>query len=122
MEIDIQEIGLAPGYRVVKYPFVREQVQLIGDDGPYDTKSWRPGVRWEDVSPEDVGAVADGEGHMMLTVVGAYKPDRFPTRIFYTRQFSDPDGHVFGKTKLHICTLEKFRRISSAYQHGYMLP
>lgn len=121
MELDIQEVGLAPGYKVVEYPFIKEDVSLIGEDGPYEAKSWVPGVRFENISPEDVDAVADGVGHMMLTVVGVFKPGRYPTRVFFTRKFSDPDGNVFGKSKLHICTLEKFRRISKKYQHDYSL-
>lgn len=121
MDIDIHEVGLTPGYRVVKYPFIREVVSLLSEDGPYDKKVWTPGVRFEDFG-EDTGGVADGEGHMMLTVISVHRPSPFPTRVFYTRQFSDPDGNVFGKKCLRVCTLEKFRRISQSYQYPYELP
>jgi hypothetical protein len=56
---------------------------------------------------------------MILTVVETFKPGRFPTRVFYTRQFIDPDGKTFGKSRLHIVTLEKFRRISAKYRLPY---
>ena len=105
----------------VRYPFIREPVSLYGEDGPYETLSWRPGVSIECCGPygEDTDIVANGEGEMILTVVDVHKPGRFPTRVFYTRQFVSPDGHVFGKRGLRMTTVEAFRRRCAGYQLGY---
>ena len=54
----------------------------------------------------------------MFMVVAAFKPGRFPTRIFFTRSFTDPDGKTFGKGALRISTLDKFRRLT----RGYLIP
>lgn len=101
------------------YPFVRDTYQSFDKDGIVEVPTWKPGVRFENVGPEDVGTVADGVGKAAFTVVDVFKPGRFPTRIFFTRKFTNPDGHTFGKGGLHICTLEKFRRLTRGYQHSF---
>lgn len=105
----------------VKYPFVKEDVSLISEDGPYDAKSWRPGVSIEYTGDYkmDMDVYANGEGEMILTVVDTFKPKGYPKRVFYTRKFIDPDGHEFGKNRLLISTLEKFRRHASGYALHY---
>lgn len=116
-----EQIEVGKTYNV-RYPFVLEDVELPPDD-PEATqmakvKSWRPGVKWEqDDEYSDAAACADAFGEMLLTVVDVHKPGRFPTRVFYTRQWKDPNGRVFGKGGLRITTLERFRRISRGYQH-----
>lgn len=105
----------------VRYPFVKDEYQHCGEDGPETLKSWRPGVSIEVDRYEGTDIWAESEGEMILTVVGVFKPGRFPTRVFYTRQFIDPDAQKFGKGGLKMCTLEKFRRISAKYQVAYDL-
>lgn len=103
----------------VIYPFVLENVDIIDDSTgkPFSTKSWRPGINVEFVDPYgETEAYAHANGKMVLTVHGFYKPGRFPSRVFFTRKFVDPEGHEFGKNGLKICTLGKFRRISSRYR------
>lgn len=100
----------------VTYPFILDD----GWDEP-PAKTWRPGVRFENVSPEDVGAFADGEGQMTLTVVSLHKPGRFPSRVFYTRAWRAPNGKEFGKSRLLIATAQKFKRIAAGYGHEYRL-
>lgn len=105
---------------VVRYPFVRSEVELPLND-PEATeivtvKGWRPGVDFVQYG-DDHDACADAFGEMLLTVVSLHKPGRFPVRVFYTRQWKDPDGKVFGKGALRIATQEKFRRISKGYRH-----
>lgn len=99
----------------VDYPFVKEAVTLFDGEGHTETLSWRPGITYENVLPEDVAAFADGMGKQILTVVSVHKPGRYPTRVFYTRAWVNPEGVIFGKSKLHIATLEKFRRISAGF-------
>jgi hypothetical protein len=104
----------------IPYPFVRDTYSgFDGVDGFADMPTWKPGVRYEPVGPEDAGAVADALGQAIFTVEAVFKPGRFPTRVFFTRQFVNPDGKQFGKSKLHIATLEKFRRLSRGYQHPF---
>jgi len=107
-------------YRV-RYPFVREAVTLYDENGPYETLSWRPGVSIECCGPYDdeTDIVAHGEGEMILTVIDVHKPGRFPTRVFYTRKFVDPDGHVFGKGGLRMTTVDAFNRRAAGYQLAY---
>lgn len=106
---------------VVKYPFVRCDVELWDGELSYTKKSWRPGCEFDYDYSGGSSAYADGVGEMHLTVVSTHKPGKYPERIFYTRKFKDPDGAFFGKTKLHIATVEKFRRISASYREEYAL-
>lgn len=103
----------------VIYPFVRAEYDWFDVGGPIKLKTWRPGISVESADYGDVDIFADSQGEMILAVIATFKPGRFPTRVFYTRQFVDPDGKAFGKGKLLICTLEKFHRISVKYQVDY---
>lgn len=105
----------------IGYPFVRDTYTYWDEEGGVTVPTWRPGVRYEPCGPEDVEAVADGEGEAEFTVVDTFKPGRFPERVFLTRRFVTPDGKVFGKGKLHIWTLEKLRRLSRGFQSPYRL-
>lgn len=103
------------------YPFVRDTYTRFDHDGPSETGTWRPGVRPEPASPEDDENVADAIGRITLTVVSTHKPGRFPMRVFFTRQWESPEGKTFGKPKLHIATVEKFRRLAAGYRHEFRL-
>ena len=111
----------------VRYPFVLEDVELPPDDPealdntPVMTKSWRPGVEFEQDDGGDAYGVAEAVGEMLLTVIDVHKPGRFPTRVFYTRQWKDPNGRVFGNGGLRITTLDAFRRRMRGYMHEYWL-
>lgn len=114
-------IGLCEGseHRVA-YPMVLEPVELLGDDGPYQTKSWRPGVRYVNQSPYgDSAASADGVGWMILRVVSIHKPGKYPERVFYTRTWTDPTGQSFGKTKLRVTTTQAFRAMAKGFRYEY---
>lgn len=105
----------------VKYPFVREEVELIDEDGPYKTTTWRPGVSFESNDPYEPSCYANGEGLMILTVIGTYKPPGYPERTFYTRAWRDPDGNVFGKKGLRVTTTSNFKNILSGYRYSYVI-
>lgn len=108
----------------VTYPYFREMVCLPPDDpeatSMAEVESWRPGVRWVQVY-DDSEAEADGIGAMLLTVVDVHKPGRFPARVFFTRQWRDPDGKVFGKAGLRITTVPAFLRRTKGYMHEFKL-
>jgi hypothetical protein len=98
----------------ITYPFVRGAYGA--DIGETDKPTWQPGIRDEWISAEDTGTVADGLGFAKFTVQGVFKPGRYPTRVFFTRAFTDPDGKTFGAPKLHIATLQKFNRLIAGYR------
>lgn len=103
----------------VAYPFFQDDYNGLDEDGPYTAKTWRPGVRYEMVPPDDSEAVADGVGKMIMEVVSRHKPGRFPERVFYTRRWVDPTGKEFGKRRLMIATSQQFRRIANGYRFEY---
>lgn len=99
----------------VDYPFVQEEYETWGEDGPYKLKSWKPGCEYRLVPPDNSEAYANGMGKMLLSVVDVHTPGKYPTRVFYTRRWIPPTGKAFGKARLHICTLEKFRRLADRF-------
>lgn len=111
----------------VKYPFVLVKVDVPDSDpegvGFATIDSWAPGVRYEALPPygEDSEAVCDGEGAMVLAVADVHKPGRFPTRVFFTRQWVTPNGKTFGKGGLHIAVLPAFKRRATGYMRPYRL-
>jgi len=105
-------------YRV-KYPFYFCIHHRYDENGLYQDEVWIPGTRSQHVEPDDSEAIADGEGEMILRVVSIHKPGRFPTRVFYTRKYVDPDGKEFGSGKLHMTTTQTFRRRASAFYYEY---
>lgn len=104
------------------YPFIRDTYTAYDEEGEYQCKSWRPGVSMEAYgSPygDEVDILAHGEGFQILTVVDVHKPGRYPTRVFYTRSWIDPDGKAFGKSRLRIATVEQFKRLAAGFRYAY---
>lgn len=113
------ELKIASGeIIVVKYPFVRHIYSPPHPDD-LDEMCWRPGVRLENVGPESCESVADGEGQQVFTVVSIHKPGKYPTRVFYTRKWIDPDGKTFGKGSLKMISANAFLRRISGYWNEY---
>ncbi len=105
----------------VSYPFIRATYSYADTEGMCEAEGWKPGIKNVHVYPDDCEAMADARGLMRLTVVSVHKPGKYPTRVFCTRRFVTPDGKEFGKGKLHIMTIEKFRRLSSGFQVPYRI-
>lgn len=105
----------------VRYPFVKEEFYGQENGEPFTKMSWRPGTRAEFVAPDDTEDFADGIGLQILTVISRHKPGKFPERIFFTRKWRDPDGHEFGKGKLHIMTAQAFKRRCNGFMHEYKM-
>ena len=113
----------------VPYPFFQETVdapwEMTGEDFTVPTiKSWRPGCSFEEL--EDIYGsfspdwYADGMGHMVLTVIQRVNmPKPYPGRVFYTRQWRDPSGKLFGNKKLRIATTGSFNRLLRGYRHPF---
>lgn len=105
-----------------QYPFVREDYSYCDEDGTASIPSWKPGVRFEHIPPGgDTETLADGLGAQILTVIGTYKPGRFPLRVFFTRQWHDPDGKLFGKGACKATTINAWRSLVAGYRHQYEL-
>ena len=105
----------------VAHPFILEEYNGLDVDGPFTTKSWRPGVRMEQTGPEDFDPFADGVGTQIVTVVSKHKPGKWPERVFYTRRWRAPNGSEFGKTKMRITTVQAFRTLIKGYRHHYQM-
>jgi hypothetical protein len=106
------------------YPFRRDTVSLfepcpIDGGRNVETETWIPGARLELTHDGDTDAVADGVGEQILTVISTHKPDRYPLRIFYTRQWITPDGKQFGKTRCRVTTASAFAYRARGYRHEY---
>lgn len=108
----------------VAHPFVREEVSLPPDDpdatGLNLVMSWRPGIRHEQTDQwGSSDTFAEGIGAQILTVVSVHRPGRYPARIFYTRQWRDPAGKLFGKPNLRIKAVSAFKTLVKGYRHGF---
>ena len=108
-----------PGAEITApYPFVRSEYGYLEEDGYHKELSWKPGVEVELVPPDGGSgeSVCDGWGSIILTVVGTFKPGRYPERVFYTRRWRAPDGREFGKGDLRVATVQKFARLAGGYR------
>lgn len=107
----------------VAYPF-RRILYDIGDDegGIRQVLSWKPGAEFagENMFGRSV-CDAHGEGQQVVTVVSVHQPGSFPTRVFFTRKWVDPDGATFGKNALKIKTADAFRRMVRSYAFQYRI-
>ncbi len=104
----------------VGHPFIRAPYTAHdGEGGNFEVIGWRPGTRAEQTSPDDGEDFADATGTQILTVVSIHKPGRFPMRVFYTRQWRDPDGREFGKAHLRVTTMQAFQTLIKGYRWPY---
>lgn len=89
-------------------PFLIEDRVLHDVFGERTVKSWRPGIRWVPVAPDDSDPDWDGDGYEVRTI-SAYVEIRGETsRILYRRHWIDPDGKEFGKRTMQMTTPSAF--------------
>jgi hypothetical protein len=110
----------------VRYPFVRDVYQEPEADesgsGYVDVPTWQPGIRSEGISSESgcTHNEADGIGIMRLTVVSRHRPSpKYRERVFFTREWVDPDGRTFGKTTLRMLGAQAFKTIATSFRVEY---
>ena len=94
-------------------PFIVEDRDIpdFGGETSFGTvsiKSWRPGVRYENVAPDDAEPVWDGEGMETRTIVAIAHIDGGGLRILYRREWQKPDGKTFGKKTVRLTTPSAF--------------
>lgn len=104
------------------YPFKRDKKSLLawdeGGSGGYDVACWTPGTECDHDAAGNPWHVADGSGFVRYTVVSVHRPASWPTRVFYVREWIDPDGKVFGADRLRVTTLGWFRRLCRGYRYN----
>lgn len=109
---------------VVSHPFVKSTYIEHDNEGSYEVPCWRPGVEII-AEPPDGGsgrACAHGLGFQRVRVVSVHKPaSRYPERVFFVREWEDPSGRRFGKSKLRITTAAAFVRLITGYRVPYEL-
>lgn len=107
------------------YPFVRTQWEAPPEDpceeggAPNMQETWRPGVEHDNIDQYSTMTFADGMGEVVFTVIGVFKPGSFPTRVFFVRQWIDPEGKRFGSGKLRVTTQQHFRQLIKGYRHDF---
>lgn len=99
------------------YPFVMASGYTIGEEGPVNFPSWKPGIIEEETREGGSEILYHGVGAVVLTVVDTFKPKGWPTRVFYTRKWIDPQGRAFGKDKLRVTTLGYFNQLCQGYRY-----
>jgi hypothetical protein len=106
------------------YPFVRATYDETGE-GKHLVPTWNPGVHrreWVDANgSSSEERIADGVGEIRLTLVSVHRPGGFPTRVFYQRQWTSPNGKLFGRNRLYVTTLAQFKQIARGYRYDYQL-
>ncbi len=89
----------------VPHPFTRTTYDAPDGSGEHPT--WAPGY----IEEPDGHVIAHGFGAALYHVVSVHElPRPYHTRVFYTRQWRDPNGRVFGKRGILITTVTAFRR------------
>lgn len=105
------------------YPFCRTTYDALPDfEGePVEQPTWKPGVEWDVNNYGDSEAGADAVGEVVFTVIAVFKPGSFPPRVFFLRNWVDPDGKRFGRNNLRMTTQQNFRKLIKGYRHDYEL-
>lgn len=107
----------------VECPYVRTTYDHYEHDGEdfscTKRDTWKPGVEWEANGPESDGPFADGVGKVLYTVVSVHElPKPYKARVFFVREWIDPDGKKFGKRTLRIMGIGAFQQRLNGYRFG----
>lgn len=89
-------------------PFLQEDRVVSDALGDRTVKSWRPGIRWIQVSPDDSEPDSDGDGVEVRTISAYVEIAGEVSRILYRRHWIDPDGKAFGKPAMRMTTPSAF--------------
>lgn len=106
----------------ITYPFTLDAANLMEHDGLGYVESWCPGTRQVTAGPygESTENWAEGEGQMILTVVSTHHPGApYRERVFYTRQWRDPDGRIFGDKSLRNKGKSAFMAMTKGFRYHY---
>jgi hypothetical protein len=104
------------------YPFVRSTYEGYDEDGPLSTPSWKPGTESFACAPDDCEDVADAVGRVIYTVVSVHRlPKPYASRVFFVREWINPDGKRFGKKQLRILGISAFSSRLNGFRYQYRL-
>lgn len=112
----------------IEYPFFRSYRELYSseNDSYNICETWEAGVKtvvtgtnYQDYIYTDL--MANDVGEMIITELGRFKPEGYPERVFFKREFINPDGVKFGNTKCRIATTGRFNKLIKGYAHKYSL-
>jgi len=107
---------------VEMYPFVSATFIGYDENGQFPDEGWRPGCEKETDDDGESYGVADALGAMLIEIVEVVKlPNGFAPRVFYVRQWRDPDGKVFGKRVCRVTTVGTLAKIVKGYRHPFYL-
>jgi len=108
--------------QLIDYPFVRTEKEFFDGKDLQKVKCWRPGIDWEVDDYGDGSPWAEKLGKMVLTEIDSHKlPKPYPERVFYLREWIDPDGRRFGKRNLRIITRSGYTCMLKGYRHEFEL-
>lgn len=103
-----------------QFPFMRAVYEDFDEDGPVERKNWKPGAEMG-ADQYTEWCIADGRGEVVYTVIAVFKPGSYPTRVFYLRNWIDPEGNRFGKSSLRVTTTQHFRTLIKGYRFDFEL-
>lgn len=89
-------------------PFLIEDRVLHDAFGERTVKSWRPGIRWVPVAPDDSDPDWDDDGYEVRTISAYVEIKGETSRILYRRHWIGPDGKEFGKRTMQMTTPSAF--------------
>ena len=91
-------------------PFKTGTYSYYDEDGLCEEATWIPGYYFDNETQDEFIKCADGLGKVIYKIIDIHKPGKYPTRVFYIRNWVDPDGKKFGSNKLHITTEISLKR------------
>jgi hypothetical protein len=103
-----------------EHPFTR----MIGAFEDLEFSRWRPGVWGNEFNGiDDFYPFAHAAGRVEYVVRAVCPVPGFPMRVFYTRQFTDPDGKILKRSGLICHSIGPFRmkvsRFSGRFDFAY---
>jgi len=80
---------------------------------------WRPGAWNIDSAGEDVLTSCTALGKVKFVVISTHRPPGYQERIFFTREFTTPDGSRYAPARLMNCIARKFRKDVAAFPFAF---
>lgn len=82
---------------------------------------WLPGCEKDVNDDNELTYAADDWGHMVITEIQRVSIPGFEDRVFYIRQWRDPEGAEFGKRDLRCKGARAFKQMLKGWRHPFYL-
>ncbi|MGE8446611.1 MAG: hypothetical protein ACN6O1_10370 [Comamonas sp.] len=91
--------------------------------GHGEVADWLPGCKLRELEGDwdEGGYVADDWGHMLINEVQRVSIPGYEDRVFYTRQWRDPEGNEFGKRDLRCKGARAFKQMIKGWRHPFYM-